>query len=152
MPFYLVRHGRAVPGRSVPDAGRWLTRDGRDAVVAVGAKLREMGVVFDAVVTSPLVRAVQTAELMTAAQGYRGEIEALLELIPEGRPTIAVDTLPTRGSSVAAFSHEPTISAVASLLTQVRYHGFTPGEVVCVGDDGTLEWSLDPDTLKRRSF
>ena len=119
--------------------------------LCAGRKLQELGVQLDAVVTSPLVRAVQTAELLTAQLGYDGEIEALLELIPEGRPTIAADELPTRGGAVAALSHEPTISAIASLMTNVHYRGFKPGEVACV-DEGRLLWSLDPDSLKVTEF
>jgi phosphohistidine phosphatase len=62
MKLYLLRHAEAADG--VPDAERPLTAKGIAQSKAVGQFLAERGVKFDAAFTSPLVRAVETAELV----------------------------------------------------------------------------------------
>src|SRR5262249_9528193 len=65
MKVLLIRHTHAVDGdEALDDEARWLTAKGRTLARAVGARLRDDEIVPDAIVTSPLVRAVQTAELV----------------------------------------------------------------------------------------
>ncbi|MEM9493488.1 MAG: phosphoglycerate mutase family protein, partial [Myxococcota bacterium] len=65
MKLYLIRHSNAVDaGDGISDGHRFLSAEGRTRCREVGRVLREAGVTLDAVVTSPLVRAVQTAELL----------------------------------------------------------------------------------------
>ena len=152
MRVYIIRHGHAVPSHgSVPDAARWLHAEGRRLLGAAGTALREAGVQFDAVVSSPLVRAVQTAELLAAAVGYGNAVEALLELAPDGSPGRVADALPTRGLSVAAVGHEPSISTLAGHLAGRRLGAFRPGQVVCI-EDGVARWSFDADALSFARF
>ncbi|HRI53413.1 MAG TPA: histidine phosphatase family protein, partial [Pseudomonadota bacterium] len=62
MKVYLIRHGHAVDeSGTISDEQRYLTKKGRKTVREVGRVLKEAGVELDAVLTSPLVRAVQTA-------------------------------------------------------------------------------------------
>jgi phosphohistidine phosphatase len=146
--IYVIRHSRAVePGPWMSDDARWLDARGREVAAAVGAKLRERGVAFDALVTSPLVRAVQTAELVAAAAGYAGIIEAVPALAPGGPTRAVVEDLSARGAAVAAVGHEPSISAlVAALAGRAKVAGLRPCQVVLV-EDGAIAWSLDPDRL-----
>ena len=60
MQLVIVRHAEAAPG--APDALRPLTPTGHKHAEALGAELREQGIEPDAVVSSPLVRARETAE------------------------------------------------------------------------------------------
>jgi phosphohistidine phosphatase len=62
MKIYLLRHAEAAEG--TPDAERPLTRKGILQSKAMGQFLAARGVKFDAAFTSPLVRAVETAELV----------------------------------------------------------------------------------------
>lgn len=62
MKLYLLRHAEAADG--MPDAERPLTAKGIAQSRAIGEFLAERGVKFDAAFTSPLVRAVETAELV----------------------------------------------------------------------------------------
>ncbi len=128
---------------------RWLDAEGRAALGEVAVLLRKEGVRPDAVVASPLVRAVQTADILAAGVGFGGAIEALVALAPSGSAGHVADELPTRGASVMAVGHEPGMSALASHLSGVRFGGFRPGQVVCV-DQGRAVWSLDPDALTIR--
>ena len=85
MRITLIRHGEA--GDDAPrDEERSLTKNGRSEVRRVGAALERGGVHFGAVVTSPLVRAVQTAEITAAAVGYRGRVIVSEQLIPDALP------------------------------------------------------------------
>jgi phosphohistidine phosphatase SixA len=64
MKLYFLRHAEAADGMS--DAVRPLTKHGEDQACAVGTFLSTSDVVFDAAFTSPLVRAVETAEIVLA--------------------------------------------------------------------------------------
>lgn len=73
MKIYFLRHAEAEDGAD--DAARRLTEKGRDQSKAMGKFLAASGVVFDAAYTSPLVRAVQTAELALAATNKKEKIK-----------------------------------------------------------------------------
>ena len=89
MRVYLMRHGESVaPSSEVPDESRWLNAEGRDHVRHVAAHLAEMGVVIDAVVSSPLVRAVQTAELVASIKAA-GPFDVSVSAYPEKHPESA---------------------------------------------------------------
>src|SRR5436309_1582525 len=67
MHIYLVRHGDAVPEEDAgSDRDRWLSARGREAARVLGRLLREQNIEPDAILCSPLPRAVQTAELLAA--------------------------------------------------------------------------------------
>jgi phosphohistidine phosphatase len=71
--IFLIRHGHAVDAaEQLSDGERYLTKKGRRAVREVGRALRKAGVAFEAIVTSPLVRAVQTAELIAEQTEFAG--------------------------------------------------------------------------------
>jgi phosphohistidine phosphatase len=123
--IYLIRHAAAVdPGRGVTDTHRYLTAEGRQTCRQVGRLLREAGVVFDAMVTSPLVRAVQTAEILADAVDYLGMIESCVAFTPGAHPNVACKEILARGSAVAVVGHEPGISNLAAFL--VGQPGFAP--------------------------
>jgi phosphohistidine phosphatase len=77
MKLYIVRHDRAIESRGgVPDALRHLTPKGRACIRATARAARGAGMSVDAIVTSPLVRAVQTADLLAEGLGYEGAVVA----------------------------------------------------------------------------
>jgi phosphohistidine phosphatase len=81
MKIYIVRHERAIESRgTVPDALRHLTPKGRAGVRATASAARKLGMAVDAIVTSPLVRAVQTADLLAEGIGFDGAVSADPEL------------------------------------------------------------------------
>lgn len=150
---YLIRHGHAVAGdTATPDAARWLSFSGRSTVSQIGKLLAEQGVQLDALVTSPLVRAVQTAELVAAALGYGGEIESLPALAIGGPVGVIPHELAARGVAVAAVGHEPTIASIANAMCgRAVVSAFRPGQVVCI-EDGAPAWTLLPDGFQLRGF
>src|SRR5678815_2243675 len=84
MDVLVIRHGHAVDlgGDLKVDGHRWLTTKGRTRTREVGKLLRKEGIRFDAIRTSPLVRATQTAELVAEECGYDGEITVAGSLVP----------------------------------------------------------------------
>lgn len=81
MKFYFLRHAEAEDGPV--DATRELTAKGRRDARRVGRYLRDQGVVFDLAFTSPVVRAVQTVEIVleqlpARRRGRLSKVNALL--------------------------------------------------------------------------
>jgi phosphohistidine phosphatase len=127
--IYLVRHGDAVPEEEAgSDRDRWLSRRGRDAVRVLGRLLREQGLAIEspieAIVCSPLPRAVQTAEILAEALEYIGVIESLRCFEPSGQPKIASQAVLGRGKSVLVVGHEPSLSNLGAYL--LGRPGFPP--------------------------
>lgn len=149
MRVYLVRHAHAVDaGPRLPDEARWLSKRGRKVSRKMGKRLAAEHVELDAVLTSPLVRAVQTAELLADAADYTGEIEALVALSPGVPARVAAGELAARGAAVAVVGHEPGISELgAFLLGRPAFPPFRKGQVAFI-DRGRPVWTIDPDKLE----
>ncbi|HUQ03587.1 MAG TPA: phosphohistidine phosphatase SixA [Kofleriaceae bacterium] len=117
MKLYLVRHADAVSEDVAgSDDVRWLSARGREAARGLARLLREQNVELEAIVTSPLPRAMQTAELVAAGLDYLGVIEALPELAPGRHPRRAAEELGSRGRAVMVVGHEPTMSSLGAFL------------------------------------
>ena len=114
MRVYLVRHGVAVDksGWAGPDEDRPLTTDGRSELVALLRDLKHDG---DrppkAIWTSPLVRAVQTAEACACIWAKRASVEVHRSLLSEAKPSELVDELEkaTIEGPLALVGHEPQL-------------------------------------------
>lgn len=117
MKLYLVRHGDAVPeDQAGSDRDRWLSPTGREAARVLARLLRDAGVMPDAVVCSPLPRAVQTAELIASGLDHLGVTTSLRCLEPSARPNIAATAVQKAGNRVIVVGHMPSISDLAAYL------------------------------------
>jgi phosphohistidine phosphatase len=135
MEILLIRHGHAVdeaPG--LGDAGRWLSAKGRKVTRKVARWLSESGKRRPlAIWTSPLVRAVQTAEIVAAEARFRGELRATAQLGPGHDPGDLLKLLAseTVEGPLALVGHEPSLSLIATaLLGDVGFTGFKKSGVV----------------------
>jgi len=146
--IFLIRHTHASDPVPIQDEHRFLTATGRRLAHVIGHKmLAEKQVAFDAVLTSPLVRAVQTAELVAAATGYRGVITSMAGLMPGSSPAVAARRIVAFGGAVAVVGHEPTLGMLgAYLLGRPGFPPFRKGQV-CLIENGEAVWTLLPDTL-----
>lgn len=149
--IFLMRHAAAVqPETGISDGHRFLTRAGRDSVRAVGRTLREAGVELDVIVTSPLVRAVQTAELLADSTDYLGEIASHAAFTPGVHPQVTIERLTVYpdARSVAIVGHEPCMSDLAAFI--VGQPGFAPFRQaqVCLFEDRKPVWKLHPEALQ----
>ena len=131
---------------------------GRADARRLGRVLARRGVRFTLIVTSPLVRAVQTAEIVAAATGYRGRMPANDVLEPEAAAADVVALLATLADekSVALVAHEPILSAVAAALTrQGRHPALRKAEALRIrlpegpGAAGVPRWRVDGGTGRR---
>jgi phosphohistidine phosphatase len=116
----LVRHAEAASGQ--PDELRPLTREGRDAAVELGELLA--GKQPDAVVTSPLLRARETAAAIASAAGL--ELTADVRLAPGATVEGLRAAVAGLGETVVAVGHQPDCSLIALALTG-RETRFPPG-------------------------
>jgi phosphohistidine phosphatase len=117
MRIYLVRHGDAVPeDEAGSDRDRWLSPRGREAARVLARLLRETNVNPDAIVSSPLPRAVQTAELLAQGLDYIAHIATLRALEPSAQPRVAANLIGALGESVVVVGHEPSISTLGAFL------------------------------------
>lgn len=148
MKVYLIRHAHAVDGEDLGrDEQRYLSQRGRRAAREVGGVLRQKQVEVDLILTSPLVRAVQTAELVAQALDHLGVITVLPALVPGVPARVAAAELPALGASVAVIGHEPGISMLGAYLCGVpAFPPLRPGQVSLV-EDGQPRWFIHPETL-----
>jgi phosphohistidine phosphatase len=143
---FLIRHAQAVDEDiELSDPHRYLSAKGRKVARAIGGRLAQEGAVFEAVLTSPLVRAVQTAELVCAALGHGDPIVALPSLAPGMSVRRAAEEIAALGTGAACFGHEPNISTLAALLTEsISFPAFRPGQVTLI-ENGRAIWTLLPE-------
>ena len=130
--LWLLRHGDAQDGS--PDAERPLTGKGRAQARAAGAALKALGVKIDACLTSPKVRAADTARI---ACEQLGDVEPELEPKLAGGPFDAEALAAGLGDEVLLVGHDPDFSIAVHTLTgaQVRLRkgglaGVQKGELV----------------------
>jgi phosphohistidine phosphatase len=114
MDLYIIRHGVAADiDREISEEGfRYLTVHGRNHCKIVAQKLKDLKVQFDAILTSPLVRAVQTAEIFACVLKYEGEIKTAIELIGGHTFTRFIQMLKrnSHNKSIGIFSHAPDVN------------------------------------------
>ncbi len=137
--IWFLRHAEAEDGS--PDAERPLTERGREQAAAAGRALANMDVPIDACVTSPKLRARDTAALACRALGVEPAEDRRLE----GGPFEPREVVAGRGEHVLVVGHDPDLSLIVNRLTgaQVRMQkGGVAGE-----DRGELKILLGPSEL-----
>jgi phosphohistidine phosphatase len=129
--IWLLRHGDAEDG--APDAERPLTEKGREQARAVGTALKALGVDLDACLTSPKVRAAETARIACEPLGVEPHLEPKLS----GGPFDAEALAAGLGDEVLMVGHDPDFSMAVHSLTgaQVRLKkgglaGIEKGELI----------------------
>jgi phosphohistidine phosphatase len=158
--LYLIRHAVAEErGDEWPDdAKRPLSDDGASRMRKAARGLDRLGVTLDVVVTSPLVRAKQTAELVAEAMNPRPPIVTAESLAPGGTYQEVVTDLEkqSRRTRIAIVGHEPGIGEFAARLIGSRHSiEFKKGAVCQIDVDalppsgpGDLRWLLTPKILR----
>ncbi|BAY27481.1 phosphohistidine phosphatase SixA [Calothrix sp. NIES-2100] len=121
MELYLIRHGIAEDRTAdIKDEDRVLTKEGRQKTEKVAQRLVKLDLHFNLILTSPLARARQTAEILIAA-GLSSQIEESHHLAPDGNiHSWLKDWLEPRNyaqnSQIALVGHEPCLSQWAEIL------------------------------------
>ena len=118
--IYLVRHGIAADrGEYATDEERPLTEEGGRKTRKVAKELLKLGLQFDLILTSPLVRARQTAKILQAADLGK-KIEISSALAPEGDIQTWLKWLDSwrqrGGTKLALVGHQPDLGNWAETL------------------------------------
>lgn len=123
MKLYILRHGDAMPHddpRYEKDADRPLTVKGIQRTKQLAHDLRGLEVEFDAILSSPLVRARETAEIVARGLRLNSKLELTPHLSPEGDPEkliAQINALRPSPKSVLLVGHEPYLSSLVSVLS-----------------------------------
>lgn len=139
MMLYVIRHGAAEPSSPNGDFGRHLTEEGRRMLMATTFGLARMGVRFDHLLHSPMVRAAETATTLDALVNETPVELAGLAAPPDEALLAEVRKLE---GIVAVVGHLPWVGELASWLTTGRplesgTFIFSPGAIAAL--DGELE-------------
>jgi phosphohistidine phosphatase len=166
MILYVLRHGIAEDeGPKGDDSSRRLTPRGRARMRAAAEGMRALGLRFDAILTSPLVRAVETAALVAEVYDGKPEPQQLPALAGGASPAEVVRALRPFGrlEHVVIVGHEPGLSGLASLLltgsTTAASIELKKGGMIALdtgqllrggtGNGATLLWHATPRQLRR---
>jgi phosphohistidine phosphatase len=157
--LFLIRHGVAEErGDAWPDdAKRPLSEDGIERFQKSARGLARLDVWIDVVLTSPLVRARQTAEIVASAFDPRPSIITIESLAPGGSYASLVADLEKHGrkTRIALVGHEPGIGELGARLIGSRHSfEFKKGAVCRIDVDeippvgpGDLRWFLTPKVM-----
>jgi phosphohistidine phosphatase len=128
----LVRHAKAEVDHLLGDDARALTPKGRAAFRLHAQALARL-TPLRGVLTSPLVRAVQTAEILCEAMGI-AEVAVRRELIPEAAPARLLSLLHDLEDGWAVVGHGPSLPAAAAQALRLKELPFTfkKGGALCL--------------------
>jgi phosphohistidine phosphatase len=164
MNIYLLRHGTAVepgaPGIKT-DAGRPLIPKGEERLRAAAAAMEKMELSFDAIISSPYLRAKQTAEIVARHFKLQKKLAFSDDLIPGGNPQALIrrlNGLKPAPENILLVGHEPYLSRLIALLSS----GGTSAAIdmkkgsLCkleteeleYGHCATLKWLLTPRQME----
>lgn len=122
MDLYILRHGLAADKddpRYPKDEDRPLTEEGQKKTLAVARRMKHIGLTFDLILSSPLARARQTAEITASVLGCKNRLKFTPHLAPEGSKESLVRFLKSQKPTPKRpmlVGHEPYLSEFISTL------------------------------------
>ena len=170
MNLYILRHGIAVERGTTgyaSDADRPLTQKGRRKLRKVGRAMKAMDLSFDWILSSPYLRARQTAEIIVRVLRCQRRLELDDSLAPSGKVAKLIEQLnhPSgrrlgkhrKFEDVLLVGHEPYLSRLVSLLISGDAHAGIvlkkgglcrlSAEALKAGRCAQLEWLVTPSQL-----
>jgi phosphohistidine phosphatase len=162
--LYIMRHGLAVTRGSVrfsDDAQRPLVPEGKEKMREIAEGLKRMGFEVDWIVSSPLVRAVETAGIIADSLASSAPVDVCEAMRPGGSPEEVIAFLAKRPSRtrVLVVGHEPDLSELAARLIGAGSHAnlaLKKGGCCMISFDefpprspGQLVWWLTPRLLRK---
>lgn len=163
MELYIVRHGIAIDRedpKCPPDPERYLTEQGIEKTKRVAAGVAALSAAPDLLLSSPYVRAMQTAEIFAAALDYpKQKIRHTDLLLPGAEPTVFFRELvkDKQNSTLFIFGHTPQLDDVIATALGSKHHitslkkaGVALLELKRVSPpSGQLVWLAPPKLLRR---
>jgi phosphohistidine phosphatase len=163
MEIYVVRHGIAIDRedpKCPPDPERYLTEEGIEKTKRVAAAVAALGASPDLLLSSPYVRAMQTAEIFAAALDYsKQKIRRTDLLLPGAEPSLFFRELAKdkQTSTLFVFGHAPQLDDIIAAALGSKHHitslkkaGVALIELKRVSPpNGQLIWLAPPKLLRR---
>ena len=164
MKIYLIRHSNAVdPGTPdyEDDSQRPLTDKGREKTKKIAVALKKLGIVPDLILSSPYVRAAQTAEILAKSIKHKGKVIFSDSLVPMGNADAIVTEINEKYTvdELVLVGHEPCLSGLMGTLVCENPEialNLKNGGLCCLSTDdlrverkAALEWLLTPKILTR---
>jgi phosphohistidine phosphatase len=161
LELYLIRHGLAADrGDEYPDdSKRPLTSDGIAQLRKEARALDAFDIGFDHIVTSPLLRTRQTADVFAEHLKSKPAVSNSDALAPAGTPAAVMQEVGkhARKGRVALVGHEPNLGELAARLIGARSPlDFKKGAICRIDFDvlppkgaGRLRWFVTPKMLRR---
>ena len=165
MDLYVLRHGLAEDRnyqKYPDDRERPLTRKGMARLARQVKGMNSLKITPEVVVSSPLTRAMQTAEIVLDGLAATCRLEVSDALAPSAYPQDIIDELARTRSSLASVmvvGHEPHLSSLVSLVSsgspdaaiRLRKGGLCKLRIPILGTgrSGRIEWSITPRQMTR---
>ena len=165
MDFYLLRNAKAAKDGKANDDNdddRPLTKKGERKIIRVAEAMRDLELKFDAIITSPLLRATHSAEVVARSFRMKDSVHHSSHLAPHGNPALLVNEINAKHgdtSGLLLVGHEPSLGALISILLvgdNSLQMIFKRGglcklsvENLCYGKCASLCWLMAPSQLKR---
>ena len=159
--LFIVRHGPA--GKSLEDKKldetRPLTKKGKEKMKDIVKGLGDMDICFDKIVTSPLARCAESADLLSKCCTGKGGVESIDALKPGGSIDDLIGYLNAQegADKVAIVGHEPYLSEFASYCLAKSKNSFIDlkkGGVIALEFEsmikpgtGKMCWMMEPSQL-----
>jgi phosphohistidine phosphatase len=156
MLVYVLRHGiadDAKPGE--PDSSRALTAEGRKKLAAVLDRAKKAGAAPSVILSSPYLRAKQTARMAAQAFSCEGALVETSALVPSGSPELVWDEVSEYRSEeqLMVVGHEPLLGELVSYLLDSPSLRVDMRKAALVaisleglrgGPRGVLQWMITP--------
>lgn len=163
MELYIVRHGIAIDRedpKSPPEAERYLTEEGMERTKQVAKGIAALGIAADWMVSSPFIRAMQTAEIFAAALDYpKPKIGTSETLLPGAEPAAFFRELARQkqASIVFCFGHAPHVDELVAAavgmkhpITEMKKAGVALVELKRLSPpSGQLVWLVTPKLIRK---
>jgi phosphohistidine phosphatase len=158
MILYLMRHASAGVFRENPalDAKRGLVKEGKDQCMLMARMLSALKVQVDVIVSSPLKRAMQTAQFVGTELGYDAKVEVSNTLLPNADFTAFQDMLAkySNREGLLAVGHNPILfQFLGRLITgnggaAIRMRKGSIARVDLDNHPPRLQWLIDPRSAR----
>jgi phosphohistidine phosphatase len=162
MRLYIVRHGTAIDRDDPacpPDPERYLTKEGIAKTREVARGIARLGIQPDRMISSPYVRAMQTAAIFAEVFGFPSDKTLITDaLLPEADPARIFRELGKLNKSIETFcfGHGPNVDGVVAhalglsqAITSLKKAGVACLEVERLSPpNGTLLWLSPPKILR----
>jgi phosphohistidine phosphatase len=162
--LYLMRHGLAEDrdaGSALDDAKRSLTAEGKQKMGEISSGLVRAGMEADWIVSSPLIRAMETAKIIAEALDSKRPVDICEALRPGGAPEALIAFLAKRPNHhrVLVVGHEPDLGELAARLIGAGRNANMPFKkggcclitfrVFPPKSPGRLVWWLTPRVMRK---